>query len=230
MAEIFISHSRRDPEERDWLRSLFGDTHVRAICKEFGAYMVPPAADIAADIQRSKAVFLLLTPGILSSDFTRNWVSFEAASALYYGRPLWIFEQIETPTEFPIPGIHPNLARYLPYSRTWPDLDDYIRQVICGYEDPDWLGTLQYAAGGAGGGALLGSSRDISSPGRGALIGSLLGGGLKLISSLPQPPKGIILITCPYPLCGVQFELHAPVSPFPCPTCRQRIELNLSGH
>ena len=76
-------------------------------------------------------MFLLLGPKIRKSIYTQNWIAFEVGLSCALGKRVWVFEQMHSKIDFPIPY----LTDYLLYS-----LDDnihfnYVKAIIEGYEE-----------------------------------------------------------------------------------------------
>jgi len=220
MANVFISHSRRDPDIRDAFLKLFGLSPVNAVCKEYDIYRSPPWIEIRTDIQKSKALFLLMGPNLMpkESPYTANWVTYELSVARELDKDIWIFEELSRLVDFPIPSLDASRCHYMLYERNNPEHESYIREIIAGYIDPDWASAAGWAGLGAIGGKVL-TKKD-----EGALWGALFAGGLKLITSSPKPPSGLP-VWCPYDSCHVEFQLHTRVAILPCPSCRQPIAI-----
>ena len=221
MANVFISHSRRDPDIRDPFLKLFGLSPVNAICKEYDIYSTPPWIEIRTDIQKSKALFLLLGPNLLPKEppYTANWVTYELSVARELHKDIWVFEELSGLVDFPIPSLDARQCHYMLYEQNNPEHENYVRQIIGGYADPDWASAAGWAGLGAVGGKALAQKDE------GALWGALITGGLKLITAAPKPPGGLP-VQCPHDSCHVEFQLHTRVSILPCPSCRQRMTVS----
>lgn len=82
--QVFISHSSRDKNEMQFFRDLFNDTNVEPIFMEFEKWSRnynPNWLWIRKEIQKSKALFVVLTKNITERKHTQNWVSFEIGVA-----------------------------------------------------------------------------------------------------------------------------------------------------
>jgi len=206
MASIFISHSKRDAETVAAFCNIFARTQLRAVLLEFENYLIPPWTQIKNEVQQASAVFLLLSPGLNSSHFTQNWVSYEVGLACMSNKPVWVYEQWQNPVHFPVPY----LTDYIVFDRNNRAHMDAIKQHVEKY-DPNPL--LAGLALGALAGAPFG--------GVGASIGAILG----LVVAQPKTPPGVPTV-CPYSNCGIPFRIHSHVPQLLCPACRQVFDLN----
>ena len=136
MPKIFLSHSKRDEEIRDYFLKLCGLAGVEGKAIEFEYFPPPPWSFIKDQLTSSDALFLLLGPNVLRDwdrergIYTQNWISFEVGLACQLDRPIWVFEQLQTPIHFPIPYFN-FYMQYDPKSR---EDFDYIRQILVGYK------------------------------------------------------------------------------------------------
>ena len=108
MAQIFVSHSRRDNELRPWFDTIFaGEPNVGAVRFEFEEKTDYPIEYIRFLIKNSDALFILLSGEIVSSGtlHTGNWMCGEVGMAGGLNKPVWLFETMEKPIPFPIPFI-----------------------------------------------------------------------------------------------------------------------------
>ena len=132
MAHIFVSHSQYDKDIRTSFDTVFARTDVESKCMEF-ENIYPPAWEIIKNqILSSEAVFLLVGPNIQTSAHTQNWIAFEVGLACAFGKDVWIFEQLESSINFPIPY----LTDYSLYDFGNKQHFDYIRAIISGYGKP----------------------------------------------------------------------------------------------
>lgn len=76
MAHIFISHSGKDKDLRDFFSNAFAGTKVKAIFEEFEKILIGKVTSeqIARDIENSKAVFVILSQNVQDIPHTRDWV------------------------------------------------------------------------------------------------------------------------------------------------------------
>lgn len=129
MANVFISHSRRDPDIRDAFLKLFGLSPVNAICKEYDIYRTPPWIEIRTDIQKSKALFLLLGLNLLPKEppYTANWVTYELSVARELHKDIWVFEELSRLVDFPIPSLDARQCHYMLYEQNNLEHENYIQ-------------------------------------------------------------------------------------------------------
>lgn len=205
MVEIFISHSQKDKDVLRIFNELFAGTTIRAVRAEFEKYALPPWNAIKNWVANSSAVFLLLGPNLEGSLHTSNWVSWEVGLASALNKDVWVYEQVDTPINFPVPYLN----HYMIYDPSQQSDIDYIKKVIDSYDQSPALaaGVLLGLLGFAGAGP----------------PGAVAAGALGLIAGL-KTRRGI-KVTCPYDGCGVMFGLHSDVQTFKCPSCRQTIRV-----
>ena len=133
MPQIFVSHSRRDEEIRDFFDRAFAGSTVKAVRLEFEEFPKPAAPYIAQQIRVSDAIFVLLGPNIVGSPYTQNWVAFEIglAASYEYGKHIWVFEPMQyEPIQFPVPFLH----HYVLYDLNSEEHFKYIQKIIRSYE------------------------------------------------------------------------------------------------
>ncbi len=80
------------------------------------------------EIKQSKAAFVLLGPNVELTIYTRNWISFEIGLAAALGKPIWVFEPIQSNIKFPIPYLNHYMQYELEYDR------EYITSIVKAYE------------------------------------------------------------------------------------------------
>ena len=80
MAQIFVSHSQRDEDLKNFFSNAFAPTNVRAIYEEFEKIIRGgvTSEQIARDIENSRAVFVILSQNVQNIPHTRDWVVWEA--------------------------------------------------------------------------------------------------------------------------------------------------------
>lgn len=179
---------------------------MRAIFEEFENYLVPPWLKIKNDIQQSSAAFVLLSPHLSGTRYTQNWVSYEVGLACALNKPVWVYEQWESPAHFPIPY----LTDYIVYSPKNREHLNAIKGLVETYDpSPSLIGL---GLGAIVGGALSG--------GAGAGVGALIGA-----AALQRKTPGFS-IRCPRQTCGVQYKIYSQFQQLICPSCRQPIQFN----
>ena len=130
MVQIIVSHSRYDKDIRMSFSEIFAVAGVMPKYMEFEKIFPPAWAEIKKHIKSSEAVFLLLGPNIRKSHFTENWVAFEVGLSCAFGKDVWVFEQINSNSDFPIPY----LTDYMLYNLEIQEHFDYIRSVMESYK------------------------------------------------------------------------------------------------
>jgi len=73
--QIFISHSAKDKEISGFFIRKFGDTSVRPVLMEYEKWSrnnTPNWKWIKDEIQKSSALFLLLTKNLVKNEYTQN--------------------------------------------------------------------------------------------------------------------------------------------------------------
>jgi hypothetical protein len=113
---VFISHSKDDPN-LGFFHKIFSAVGTKAIWMEFEDIEPPPYRYIRDSINRSDAIFVLLSKFLIDRQYTNNWVSFEVGLAvnckrssvapkkadLKQGLHVWLFEPSDEPVDFAIP-------------------------------------------------------------------------------------------------------------------------------
>ena len=205
MANIFISHSKRDAKTVAAFSNVFARTTIRAILAEFENYLIPPWIQIKDYVQQSSALFVLLSPHLSGSPFTQNWLSYEVGLACGMNKPVWVYEHLQNPVQFPIPY----LTDYVLYDPSSREHLNAIKRLVEGYDPTPGIAGL--VLGGLIGGAISG--------GAGAGVGAMMGSAAFQRKTQGAP------VRCPHQSCGVPFQLHTQVQQLLCPACRQNIDL-----
>ena len=107
--QIFISHSSKDHEIVDYFIEKFDDTDIKPIRMEYEKWSrkgKPNWIWIKDEIQRSKALFLILTKNIVKKEFTQNWVAFEIGVASMCDSQVPVFVFREENIDFPVPFLN----------------------------------------------------------------------------------------------------------------------------
>ena len=130
--QIFVSHSQYDKDIRMPFSEIFAIAGVMPKYMEFEKIFPPAWAEIKEQIKISEAVFLLLGPNIRRTCFTENWVAFEVGLSCAFGKDVWVFEQISSNSDFPIPY----LTDYMLYNLEIQNHFDYIRSIMEAYKRP----------------------------------------------------------------------------------------------
>lgn len=102
-----MSHTFDDVAEVNKLiQELFADSDIKpfiAAMETWKRRSKPNWLWIKEEIEKSKALFLFITPNILKREYTQNWIAYETgvAATLNPPKPVWIFQI--APIEFKIP-------------------------------------------------------------------------------------------------------------------------------
>lgn len=214
MAQIFISHSQKDKDLRDFFSNAFAGTKVKAIFEEFEKILRGQVTSehIKKDIENSKAVFVILSQNVQDIPHTRDWVIWETGVAK--NRDIWVFEPYSQFGRISV--ITPYLKHYVIFD-TSDDWLGYIRRIIESYDDSNVLQTL-LLTGGVG--ALLAEKDKIS----GAVLGTLL--GLAISDKSKGRPTGIGVICSE---CSSSYNIHIPqgINVFRCPVCNVHLKIRV---
>ena len=208
VAQIFLSHGKRDEAVVNALHSAFAGTNVRPVLMEYEAYTNPPFQKIKSEIHQSSALFVLLGQSLTASPYTQNWVSYETGVADNAGKIIWVLEDIRNQIIFPLPKVD----HYVTYDPTSQQSLQYLRKIIQSYS----FNTDGAVAGGLL--MLIATSHPIL-----ALLGALIGSQY----NVPETPVGM-RVQCPWQNCGILFSFHNMASTILCPSCRQPIGLNMT--
>lgn len=212
MAQIFISHSQRDEQAKNFFYRAFSGTSVLPIWME---YEGTPTSSIDEEIERkilaSNAVFFLLSESVEKLLFTRDWVLWENGKVT--NKDIWLFEPAESFGRITV--LLPRFRHYVLYQRTssW---RDYVNSIVKSYDDSSLLG---WAAAGAGVGAML-STED---RGAGTLLGGLVGSIAESIGRA-KAPSGVA-VTCLKCSYSYSIHLYDTRNQFRCARCNNRMEL-----
>lgn len=202
MAQIFVSHSRRDKEIIHFFLEAFAGTKVKPHLEELETE-VPTgvnASKIAADIQMSNAVFVLLSQNVENLSHTRDWINWECGTAS--NKDIWVFEPLETLGNVRV--VVPRVNHYVLFERT-DEWRKYVRTLIGTYDDSHVIPTLSAATGG---GALIGEAP-------GAAIGFAVGLVGLLLLNISKPSFGVP-VRCWN--CLANYKIHR-YGNFRCPVC-----------
>jgi hypothetical protein len=154
MANIFVSHSAKDRQLVSFFNNCRGTSPVGLVWEEiekmFNGHV--SAKKIGADIEQSKAVFVILTANVESLQHTRDWVTSEAAAASK--KDVWVFERVAEGGQISV--VIPFARHYVLYEPIDASIP-YIRSIINSYDDSHVLPTIAIAGGL---GALSGSHKE----------------------------------------------------------------------
>lgn len=213
MAQIFVSHSQRDNDDISFLLKAFAGTNVKPILQEFEKE--PPAGitaqAITQNIERSNAVFVLLSENVQNLPHTRDWVTWECGAAK--NKETWVLEPAELLGNIKV--VVPHFNHYVRYLKN-DDWRKYLRSVIESYDDSHIIPTLSAATVG-------GAALDEEDRGGGAAVGFFVGVVGLLLHSAGKQSFGIP-VRCWK--CPSTYRVHSPDRRFRCPNCNADSVLN----
>lgn len=213
MAQIFISHSAKDRRFLEFINRAFAATKVEAKYEEIEAILDGrrTAPQIAFDIGRSNAVFILLGENVERLRHTQHWVLWESGVAGARNKEIWVFEPREDQAKVSvlIPHLHHHVC--FEYSDPWLA---YIRAIVMSYDDSHVLPAI--SAGFA-------TSIATENPAAGLVAGGIV--ALLLAGNKQGPPAGLMAILCPN--CKSVYRVHRdPVwNLMRCPVCNIELQL-----
>jgi hypothetical protein len=221
MAEIFVSHSKRDEDIRTFFANIFAGENVAGKFVEFEEYQAPPWQYIQERVNAAKAVFVLLGPHVQELSYTRDWLTWETGVASQVGRDIWVFEPFNQWCNIAIPHV----SHYVVYEQI-PDAITYVKLIIKSYDDTGQLASLLRGAtiGGGIGGVLGSISGKKEDAGASAVLWALFGA---LIEGARTDPSRVRPMGMPIKcVCNSAYRVHVLLDNFPCPICRQWIQIN----
>lgn len=104
-SQVFISHSRKDEEHLLQLDRVFGKAEIGQYRANFEDQSPPVSEDLKQEINRSRAMFVVLGPNAEAATHTMIWIGWEAGIATQQGIPVWILEDVHSKVEMPIPSL-----------------------------------------------------------------------------------------------------------------------------
>lgn len=220
MSQIFISHSGKDEEIKNFITKGFAITNVRSIFMEFEK---ATGKDINKDtilkeIQSSAALFVILSKNVVENQHTRDWINFECGSAV--GKDVWVFEPSDQTDKIDV--VIPSTRNYVIFNNT-DNFLNYFVKIIQSYDD---TGQSSAALLGAGVGAALGHSLAEEDKQLGAILGGFGGliAGVYLSDKKGVRPPGLGH-TCKK--CRSSYNLHIGknTKKFRCPVCNLMSEI-----
>lgn len=207
MAQIFVSHSAKDIEVKNFFNSIFSGLKVNAVFEEYESLITDSvtASKIQIDIAQSSAVFMLITQNVNNTIHTRDWVVWEAGVAK--DKPLWVFELYDQFSMISV--IIPNTKHYVVYYPIDPWFK-YIHDIVSSYDNS---AAFQAATGAALVGALANPFI--------ALAAGVA--GLILSDRSSKRPQGRAVIC---PVCNSSYNIHLPegLKDIRCPVCNNHIQ------
>jgi hypothetical protein len=121
VGQVFVSHSRKDQDGIEFLRSLFGSVPHEARFYSWDSPRPPHAETIRDRIEKSESLFVLLSPH-LDRAGTRDWVTWEVGVAIGARKKVWALEKLigvsggplmlgNRMVDLPVPGLTGYLER-----------------------------------------------------------------------------------------------------------------------
>lgn len=219
MEKIFICHSSEDKELLETIKFNLAQVNIKAYLAEELPYERPPHPKIDRMIDESTALFLLLTPSISKSEHTKAWVRYEVDQGKNRGKKVYVLEEWNNwLMNFPVLY----LTDYIIYDSTQKEHWIAIQRIAVEEVKKHEIPPAAFAGGVIGG--LLGMRRGplaaLLTGGLGFIAGKKIAQKLNAVREQRNFPYRIM---CPYPTCGVSFNLYSDVHRFPCPCCRQTI-------
>lgn len=222
MAQIFVAHSQRDENLRNFFLKCFAVTNVKGVFEEFEKILtsrIITSKKIKEDIENSNAVFVILSESVQNIPHTRDWIVWEAGASK--NKDIWIFEHYQQLCRISV--IIPYFRHYIIFD-TNDIFFNYIRKIIESYDDSHKLLMVLSILTGAAIGAAAAKKNKLE----GAIVGGAVGtlGAIAIMSNKPKErPMGEWVI-CE---CGSSYNIHIPlgISKFRCPACNRCWELNM---
>ncbi len=201
MAQIFVSHSRRDDDGVNLVSKAAAGTSVKLYLAEFEDRIGVDvsAEELEREIDNSKAAFIALCEHVESIPHTRDWVLWEAGCAK--GKDIWVFERAGVRPSW---VVIPKFNHYVLYYDTV-EWIRYVRRIIDSYK---WMETVPALASGATIGLAWGP------------VGSAIGTAAGLVASIPSwsRPAGS-RYKCPECGRGASIHFAQGTSHSRCPAC-----------
>lgn len=210
MALIFVSHSKRDAKQLDFINKAFASSNVQAKYEEIEAIEsgARTSEQIKNDIQQSVAVFIILGRNVETLKHTRDWVTWESGVGCNANKDIWIIEPVEESVHLSVVIPHVRYVCSFQYTDQWLA---QLRTIINSYDDSQFLKAM---AVGAGLGAAVGE-------GAGAVVGGLAGLVLASASQTKARPAGTP-VSCPQ--CKSLYNVFLSVNLLRCPVCNVRMQ------
>jgi len=217
MAHIFVSHSKKDLDLINFFAKAFAITNVKAIYEEIERRGTATQQQVSLDIDKSRAIFILLSENVQNIEHTRDWVLWETGVAK--NKDVWVFEPYNQMGRIKV--AIPKVNHYVIYhiNDSWLN---YIKNIIDSYDDSN---VLSSSIIGAGLGALVGSAL-LDNKEDGAILGGL--GGAILGASAANKSKFCPIgnkIECIK--CHSVYSVHIPLglNKIRCPVCNIALQI-----
>ncbi len=225
MAQIFVSHSSRDRDLRDFFSNAFAGTKVKAVFEEFEKFPIGKTdkitvSKVSADIESSNAVFVILSQNVQNIPHTRDWVIWETGVAK--NKDIWVFEPYQQLGKISV--VIPYLRHYVMFGTTNYWLG-YIRRIIESYDDSHTLSTVLLTSLT---GAMIGAALGKKDKAGGAALGGIGGviAGLANADKSKERPIGLKTLCVK---CHSTYNIHIPQrrNIFRCPACNNLLKIKM---
>ncbi len=216
MARVFISHSEKDLELKNFIAGLFASSDVTAYFAEWEKVIDKNPVDgikIENDIKQSDALFILLSQNVENLKHTRDWVQWETGIAKGAGKEIWVFEPAGQLGSITV--VTPSLHHLVIYATNDP-WHTYLASAVRAFGKAKTVGVSTLL--GIAIGALLGGER-------GAVTGGALGLGLSLAATDDLKKPAGLDFKCGN--CQGSFKIHVPerLQKLRCPICNSINEM-----
>ena len=222
MAQIFMVHSQKDEELLGIFKNAFVGTNVKAVFESLEKIVKGNISSdqIKMDIEKSRAIFVILSQNVEKIPYTRDWVLWETGVAK--NKDIWVFEPHSQYGQISV--ITPFIRHYVVFGVS-DDLLCYISRIIESYDDSQTLPTA-LLTGGLG--ALVGSALSEEGDSDGTVLGGIGGAilGAMLSDKSKNRPVGV-QIECAN--CNSIYTVHLPqgLKKIRCPVCNKAIEIKI---
>lgn len=203
--QIFISHSKDERELLNELEGIFSKAGIKQYIASFEDQAPPVSENIKKQINRSRAMMVVLGPEAYSNDVTKIWIAWEAGIALQHEIPIWIFEDVNSQVEMFIP----NFTNYVLYDSTVDGQKRRLRDIMeqdYGLSRPHPLDYLPMKI----------ETEKLPSEDRNIEINEN--------SKVSVQPYSV---ECPYDECGIGFNIwFKGPKKINCPSCRKPFDIS----
>jgi hypothetical protein len=200
--KIFITHSRKDSEGKDFFQKIFSQSYSAGFWYSDHTYDPPHHERIINVMRGCSSVFVLLSEE-MQNPHTSSWVSYEVGAAKALGKNVWVFENPEKPAiNILVPGA-----------------DAYVQRPST-IDDIEKFGYMEVV--NQGGMILPRNIIRVAQPGKPAkqvLVGNPFDSGKF---------EHIVFIACAYKSCKQRYFCATlkGVNEYLCPSCRRRLAWN----
>lgn len=109
--QIFISHSRKDSEGRNFFQRLFSQSNTSGFWYSERGFSPPHSERIINIMRNCSSLFVVMSPEMENSH-TSAWISFEVGVAKAMGKNVWVFEDAQNiAKDIVVPGANAYVQR-----------------------------------------------------------------------------------------------------------------------